>query len=120
LVARRILRWTPSLNLSPSSLVFREDSVPVRCCPVRKDRPMPLSNTVAPHLPYLRRFARALAGTQKAGDAYVAATLQVLAEDPSLFDENLDARIALYRTFLGLWNSVGLNLHPDMQDPGAT
>ncbi len=43
---------------------------------------MSLSKTIAPHLPYLRRFARALAGTQAAGDAYVAATLEVLAEDP--------------------------------------
>ncbi|MGH6734650.1 MAG: response regulator [Methyloceanibacter sp.] len=74
---------------------------------------MPLSSTIAPHLPYLRRFARALAGTQAAGDAYVAATLEVLAEDPSLFDAGLDPRVALYRTFLGLWNSVGINLKPE-------
>ena len=32
-----------------------------------------MSKAIAPHLPYLRRFARALAGTQAAGDAYVAA-----------------------------------------------
>ena len=47
---------------------------------------MPISKAIAPHIPYLRRFARALAGTQAAGDAYVAATLEVLIEDPSLFD----------------------------------
>ena len=81
---------------------------------------MTLSQTIAPHLPYLRRFARALAGTQKAGDAYVAATLQILAEDPSLFDTELDARVALYRTFLGLWNSVGINLKTDGPESGAT
>jgi DNA-directed RNA polymerase specialized sigma24 family protein/CheY-like chemotaxis protein len=75
---------------------------------------MSLSKMIAPHLPLLRRFARALAGTQSAGDAYVAATLQVLAEDPSLFDVNLDPRVALYRTFLSLWNSVGLNLKPEL------
>jgi DNA-directed RNA polymerase specialized sigma24 family protein/CheY-like chemotaxis protein len=79
---------------------------------------MPLSELIAPHLPYLRRFARALAGTQKAGDAYVAATLQVLAEDPSLFDTARDARIELYRTFLGLWNSVGINLKPEFVESG--
>ena len=50
------------------------------------------------------RFARGLAGSQGAGDAYVAATLQVLAEDPSLFDADLEPRVALYRTFVGLWN----------------
>lgn len=74
---------------------------------------MPISKAIAPHIPYLRRFARALAGTQAAGDAYVAATLEVLIEDPSLFDTSLDPRVALYRTFLGLWNSLDVNLKPD-------
>jgi DNA-directed RNA polymerase specialized sigma24 family protein/CheY-like chemotaxis protein len=113
-----ILRFTPRLNLSPSRPVYVK-----RVCtpPVpTKENEMSLSQTIAPHLPYLRRFARALAGTQKAGDAYVAATLQVLAEDPSLFDKELDPRVALYRTFLGLWNSVGINLKTEMQDVGAT
>lgn len=74
---------------------------------------MPTSKAIAPHLPYLRRFARALAGTQAAGDAYVAATLEVLIEDPSLFDTSLDPRVALYRTFVGLWNSLDINLKPE-------
>jgi DNA-directed RNA polymerase specialized sigma24 family protein len=74
---------------------------------------MPMSKAIAPHLPYLRRFARALAGTQAAGDAYVAATLEVLIEDPSMFDKSLDPRVALYRTFLGLWNSLDINLKTD-------
>ena len=72
-----------------------------------------MSNEIAPHLPYLRRFARALAGTQNAGDAYVAETLEVLIEDPSLLDNNLEPRVALYKTFLGLWNSVEVNLKPE-------
>jgi DNA-directed RNA polymerase specialized sigma24 family protein len=76
---------------------------------------MSISQAIAPHLPYLRRFARALAGTQAAGDAYVAATLEVLIEDPSLFDTKLDPRVALFRTFVGLWNSVGVNLKPEIQ-----
>jgi DNA-directed RNA polymerase specialized sigma24 family protein len=81
---------------------------------------MPMSKAIAPHLPYLRRFARALAGTQAAGDAYVGATLEVLIEDPSLFDNSLDPRVALYRTFLGLWNSVGVNLKPEGAAGAAT
>lgn len=79
-----------------------------------------MSKAVAPHLPYLRRFARALAGTQAAGDAYVAATLEVLIEDPSLFDNSLDPRVALYRTFLGLWNSVDINLKPEFPADSAS
>ncbi len=81
---------------------------------------MSLSQTIAPHLSLLRRFARALAGSQSAGDAYVAATLQVLAEDPSLFDADLEPRVALYRTFVSLWNSVGLNLKTETLEGAGT
>ncbi|MGQ2918662.1 MAG: response regulator, partial [Agrobacterium sp.] len=34
---------------------------------------MSVSTRIAPHLPYLRRFARAVCGSQSTGDAYVAA-----------------------------------------------
>jgi DNA-directed RNA polymerase specialized sigma24 family protein len=80
---------------------------------------MPMSKAIAPHLPYLRRFARALAGTQAAGDAYVAATLEVMIEDPSLFDQSLDPRVALYRTFVGLWNSLDINLKTESPGGGT-
>lgn len=66
---------------------------------------MTLSQQLAPHLPYLRRFARALTGTQAGGDAYVAATLEALLEDPTLIDDALDPRVGLYRVFLKIWSS---------------
>ncbi|HXG79439.1 MAG TPA: response regulator [Methyloceanibacter sp.] len=81
---------------------------------------MSISKAIAPHLPYLRRFARALAGSQSAGDAYVTATLEVMIEDPSLFDHSIDPRVALYRTFLGLWNSLDINLKTESPDAGAS
>ena len=34
---------------------------------------MSMSQTLAPHLPYLRRYARALTGSQTSGDAHVRA-----------------------------------------------
>ena len=70
---------------------------------------MPTSQSVAQHLPYLRRYARALSGSQSSGDAYVAATLEALVQDPSLLDSASSTRIALYRLFTTIWNSVGLN-----------
>ena len=79
-----------------------------------------MSKEIAPHLPYLRRFARALAGTQNAGDAYVAETLEVLIEDPSLLDNSLEPRVALYKTFLDLWNSVDVNLKPEFPTETGT
>jgi CheY-like chemotaxis protein/DNA-directed RNA polymerase specialized sigma24 family protein len=70
---------------------------------------MTISESIAPHLPSLRRFARALSGSQESGDAYVMALLEALAQEPHLFPQDLDAKIALYRTFLKIWNSVDAN-----------
>lgn len=70
---------------------------------------MTLSATVAPHLPYLRRYARALTGSQASGDAYVAAMLESLIADPSLVTSAATPRIALYRTLCKLWGSVPIN-----------
>jgi len=81
----------------------------------KEDVFMSIAKEIAPHLPYLRRFARALTGTQSGGDAYVVAMLEALVLDPSTFPRDVDPRIGLYRTFLGLWSSVGLNT----ADPGA-
>ena len=39
---------------------------------------MSMTQTLAPHLPYLRRYARALTGSQASGDAHVRAALPAL------------------------------------------
>jgi DNA-directed RNA polymerase specialized sigma24 family protein len=70
---------------------------------------MSLAQTIAPHIPYLRRFARALTGSQPSGDAYVEAVLQALVQDPSLFHEGLSPRVALYRILVRVWDSVEVN-----------
>jgi DNA-directed RNA polymerase specialized sigma24 family protein len=70
---------------------------------------MSIANAVAPHLPYLRRFARALTGSQESGDAYVVAVLEAFIADPTMFDRKLSARVALYRAFLKVWDSVEVN-----------
>ncbi len=71
---------------------------------------MSIAKEIAPHLPYLRRFARALSGTQASGDAYVVAMLEALVADPASFPAGVDPRIGLYRIFLKLWSSVSLNI----------
>ena len=70
---------------------------------------MSVAERVTPHLPYLRRFARAVTGSQKSGDAYVASTLEAILADPSLFSKALPARVALYRTFLTILRSITWN-----------
>ncbi|AVO47199.1 response regulator [Phreatobacter cathodiphilus] len=71
---------------------------------------MTIAAEIAPHLPYLRRFARALNGTQAGGDSYVVATLEALVADPASFPRDIPARIALYRIFLKLWSSMPVNM----------
>ena len=77
---------------------------------------MSTSQSVAQHLPYLRRYARALTGNQASGDAYVAATLEALIQDPSVMDGSSSTRIGLYRLFTKIWNSIGLNGEPSSAD----
>jgi CheY-like chemotaxis protein len=74
---------------------------------------MSLVANTAPHLPYLRRFSRALTGSQKSGDAYVVSVLEALVADPSSFKVDRDPRLELFRAFCRYWNSVGINLAHD-------
>jgi DNA-directed RNA polymerase specialized sigma24 family protein len=70
---------------------------------------VPDSKIVAQYLPFLRRYARALTGNQVSGDSYVAATLEALIADPSIFDGDGSPRATLYRLFTRIWNSIALN-----------
>jgi DNA-directed RNA polymerase specialized sigma24 family protein/CheY-like chemotaxis protein len=69
---------------------------------------MTIASAIAAHVPYLRRFARALTGTQASGDAYVAATLEAAMEGTAA-GAPPPTRLALYRTFLRIWGSIPLN-----------
>ncbi|MGL4312563.1 MAG: response regulator [Sphingomonas sp.] len=67
---------------------------------------MALGQQLAPHLPFLRRYARALTGSQAQGDHYVRATLEAIVAAPAEFPDDVDPRLGLYRMFQGIWNSV--------------
>ena len=73
---------------------------------------MSVSQAVAQHLPYLRRYARALAGSQQSGDAYVAEALEAVVHDPSVLETGASTRVALYQLFTKIWNSVPVNGEP--------
>lgn len=70
---------------------------------------MSLAKQITPHIPYLRRFARALCGNQKSGDAYVQAAIEALVESPDSFPADSDPRSGIFEVFLKIWNSVDLN-----------
>ena len=71
---------------------------------------MDLSSTISPHLPFLRRFSRALTGSQQSGDAYVAAVLDSIIADPSSLHPETDIRVALYRQYCRMWQCVSANM----------
>ena len=75
------------------------------------------SQAVAKELPRLRRYARALTGSQESGDAYVVTTLEALAEDPSSLTGKDGIVITLFRAFTKIWNSVELNAAPTATTP---
>jgi CheY-like chemotaxis protein len=64
---------------------------------------MAITDVLAPHIPYLRRYARALTGTQVHGDFYVRATLNGLLCGKSELTGYLSPRVALFRLFHELW-----------------
>jgi DNA-directed RNA polymerase specialized sigma24 family protein/CheY-like chemotaxis protein len=73
---------------------------------------MSISDALTPHLPSLRRFARVLCGSQESGDAYVVALLEAILENAAIYPDGLPPKIALYRVFLKIWNSVDANAFP--------
>jgi len=77
---------------------------------------MQLSLRIAGHLPYLRRYARALTGSQVSGDAYVAFVLEALIADISVFPSASNDRVSLYKLLINLLGSASLDVK-EIQSP---
>ncbi len=77
---------------------------------------MSLGEQIARNLPYLRRYARALTGSQATGDAFVRATLEAALADAELKASLEGGRVPLYMAFNRVWSSAYLEV-PD-QDGG--
>ena len=71
---------------------------------------MSLLARLAPHLPYVRRYARALTGDQTTGDHYVRVALEALAAGERVLEADLTPRVALYQVFHAIWCSSGAQL----------
>ena len=66
-----------------------------------------LRSLLGPHLPFLRRYVRALVGNQLAGDQYVRAALEAVLADPEILEIDSDAvRLSLFRMFHAFWNPL--------------
>lgn len=76
-----------------------------------------LAQSIQRELPYLRRYARALTGSQTAGDNYAAATLEAILTDRSLMQSD-DTRVGLFQTFHAIWQSSGQPV--EQEEQGST
>jgi CheY-like chemotaxis protein len=73
---------------------------------------MSLTNRIALDLPFLRRYSRAISGSQMSGDAYVVAALETLIADVSTFPEATSDRVALYKLFTQILKSASIEYQP--------
>ncbi len=80
-----------------------------------------ISDFVAPQLPTLRRFSRALNGSQHRGDAYVVTLLEMLIADHRAFRRDLPPKLALFQLYMRVWNAVPINSgsDPALEEIGA-
>ncbi|MCV2869106.1 response regulator [Defluviimonas sp. WL0002] len=63
---------------------------------------------IAAGVPYLRRYARALTGSQPTGDRYAAAALEaILADEQIDIDDGHTPKVMLFRAFHLVWSSAG-------------
>ena len=77
---------------------------------------MGLLERLAPHLPYVRRYARALTGDQSTGDRYVRVALEALAAGERVLEAHLTPRVALYHVFHAIWCSTGAQLENEQEE----
>lgn len=70
-------------------------------------------------LPYLRRYARALTGSQASGDRYAAATMEAILADWGLMDRALGARVSVFRVFQSVWASSGATMGEPAAQAGS-
>lgn len=72
-----------------------------------------LGERLAPHLPLLRRFARAVCGSQSYGDNCVRVTLERLVESSDIFPADVDERVGLFKVFIDTWTSIDATMPGD-------
>jgi DNA-directed RNA polymerase specialized sigma24 family protein len=67
---------------------------------------MSVSHDIVRLLPYLRRYARALTGSQSTGDEYVRLCLEAILAEPARIKNAADLRVELFAVFHDAWDIV--------------
>ena len=68
-----------------------------------------VSEKIVENLRYLRRYARALLGSQQTGDTYVRICLEDLLQEPDRISATGDVRLQLFRLFHDVWSRTGFH-----------
>ncbi|HWJ68896.1 MAG TPA: response regulator [Sphingobium sp.] len=71
---------------------------------------MALSDQIAAQLPYLRRYARILTGSQALGDGFVRELLEAALADDALREHIAHSRVGLFAAFTRIYQSTGPEL----------
>ena len=68
--------------------------------------PQNISDQLGANIPYLRRFSRAMTGSQQSGDTFAAAALEAILADRSVLDGH-DVKTGLFKVLYSIWASAG-------------
>ena len=74
---------------------------------------MSIGQEVANNLPFLRRYARALTGSQQTGDSFVRQTLEASLADEELRQSIGKGRVELYKAFNKIWSSAYMEVEAE-------
>ncbi|WP_092066699.1 response regulator [Poseidonocella pacifica] len=77
-----------------------------------------LADEIGANLPFLRRYSRALTGSQTSGDRYAIATLETILSDRDAYQRALGPKVALFRAFHVIWTSTGAPVDTASEDTG--
>jgi DNA-directed RNA polymerase specialized sigma24 family protein len=77
-----------------------------------------VSDQLGTFIPYLRRYARALTGSQTSGDSFAAASLEAILTDRSVLD-GTDVKTGLFRVLYRIWASAGAPIEEGEQGSRA-
>jgi CheY-like chemotaxis protein/DNA-directed RNA polymerase specialized sigma24 family protein len=77
-----------------------------------------VSEKIVENLRYLRRYARALVGSQQTGDTYVRICLEALLQEPERVTATGDVRLQLFHLFHDVWTRTSASDEaPDGSEP---
>ncbi|WP_299045772.1 response regulator [uncultured Tateyamaria sp.] len=79
-----------------------------------------VANAIGANLPFLRRYARALTGSQSSGDTYAIATLEAILAEPGQYQSESNAKVALFRRFHAIWTTSGAVFGDDADEADIT